>query len=820
MQQQDQPIQECVIALEEQSISGNVTDIISMVDKDHHGYSYYHQPKVLQEHLKQCKISKKISNLLDILQEPDINPRTVLIEGAPGIGKTYLLKHVAFEWANNKMLIDSQFVFLLCLRDPVVQAMSSINDLVQYFYKQDRLYSNYIETLHTYLSDNGKSITFLIDGYDELPEKLQKDSFVASIITHQILPASGVVLTSRPHATAHLHDKVAYLITIMGFAEEDRRDYIKQSLKCKPDEMLDYLDNHPTIDNLCYIPFNLTVLMFLYKRGYALPKNITDLYEYFICLTIKRYLNKHQIKQRFKSLDEHDLPDPYGKIIHQLAALSYTALGKQQITFTLEEIRTACPDIDTIPEGINGLGLLQVVQHFGFIEETTTVNFLHLSLQEYLAAYHIVHLPPEQELLVLHDGYFDDKYRNTYLFYLGLTKGQRAAFKHFLSGGGRNFDATLSISNNLISSNKTKIVVSSVFLHSLKKILPLFRCFYEVDDKRWCDAIVNCDYFYEQLRPKFNASNHYYTNVQVEDMGVLLAFRQEWFVAEFLAVTVSKVFLKTLHQALILHSTLHTPIINTIILWSINPRLEVSQAHYIVEMVISCRTKVLDVGCNHLHSSEWIIQMLSHKSCMIEQLDISFNFITSIEVCKLLSYIKNNNSVRLRSLDLSHTFIDDTIANEVAGCAMLEKVCLFGADILSKYQLTSLTAIKLFSSININKCSKLKYVDIRGDFTDDQVAYEIANCFQHNCILTHLDVSIIKVSDEACLHMINVLEYNTTLQYLRLELKWSECQVNKIKSTTPIISEKRHLLNKCLPKLSCNDFNHKSTSSISIIINT
>ena len=71
-----------------------------------------------------------------------------------------------------------------------------------------------------------------MDGYDELPEKLQDSSFVVDIMSHQILPASGVVITSHPHATAHLHNKVAHLITIiiMGFAEEDHRDYVKQSL--------------------------------------------------------------------------------------------------------------------------------------------------------------------------------------------------------------------------------------------------------------------------------------------------------------------------------------------------------------------------------------------------------------------------------------------------------------------------------------------------------------------------------------------------------------------------------------------------------------
>ena len=815
MQQQDQPTQECVIALEEQLTLGNIAYIASKKDS----YYRYFQPCVIKEHLKKSKVTKTISELLNILKYPDINPRTLLIEGAPGIGKTFLLKHVAFEWANDRILRSSYLVFLLCLRDPAVQGMSTISDLVFYFYKlkQNQMTNSHVETLCTYLlNTNGKNITFLIDGYDELPEKLQKDSFVASIITHQVLPASAVVLTSRPHATAHLHDKVAYLITIMGFAEEDRRDYIKQSLKYKSDEMLDYLDNHPTIDNLCYIPFNLTVLMFLCKKGFPLPRNITDLYEYFICLTIKRYLNKHQIKQRFKSLDEHDLPYPYGNLINQLAALSYTALGKHQITFTLEEIRTACPDIDTIPEGINGLGLLQAVQHFGLIEETTTVNFLHLSLQEYLAAYHIAHLPPEQELLVLHNGFFDDKYRNTYLFYLGLTKGQNPTFKYFLSGGGKNFEATSSLSDSLISNIQNTVNIFSKFLDSLERILPLFRCFYEVDDKSWCDAIVNCSFFYKEGKQKFDTSFSKLTNTEIEDISLLLTYRQEWVVVEFHRIIAPNLFLKILHQALVASNTLHTPVINTINLENIRPLLEVSQVQYIVEMVISCKTKVLNVCYNNLNSSEWIIQMLSHKSCMIEELDISHNELTSTTACELLSYINNHKNLRLKSLNLRHNLLHDTVVNEIAACAMLEKVCLSGDNM--PYKLTSVTAIKLFSSINISKYSRLKSVQISGDFTNDQVAYEIATCFKHNCIITFLEVRTINVGDEACLQMINAIECNTTSLRLCLHLKCSECLVNKIDSRILMINGKRHFSKTCLPKLCCDDDEYTITSCIDVIL--
>ena len=309
-------------------------------------------------------------------------------------------------------------------------------------------------------------------------------------------------------------------------------------------------------------------------------------------------------------------------------------------------------------------------------------------------------------------------------------------------------------------------------------------------------------------------------------MSLLLAYRQEWFELVFHRLIVTNAFMKTIHQALVVHSTLHTPVINTIYLQMICPPLEVSQAHYIVEMVISCKTKVLNVNYNNLCSSEWIIQMLSHKSCIIEHLDIGHNGITSIEACKLLSCIKNIRSLRLRSLNLSPNLIDDTIANEIDACIMLEAMGLCCDD--DEYSegsfidFTSLTAIKLFSSINNSRHSRLINVCIRGVFTDDQVAYEIATCFQQNCIFTTLIMYSIDVSDEACLQIINALEYNTTLQTLYLELSCSTCGVNKINSRISIINAKRHLSDKCLPKLICYYIGNinKPPISINIRINT
>ena len=156
LQQTHQPSQECIIALEEQATLGNIAGIMSLTDQSRHSHS-----EVLQRHLKQSKVTKSISELLMVLESPDTNPRTLLIEGAPGIGKTYLLKYIAFEWANDRMLKSEQFVFLLCLHDPAMQTMTSIHDLVLYFYKQDKAAIKYIESFCTYLiNSNGKSVVF------------------------------------------------------------------------------------------------------------------------------------------------------------------------------------------------------------------------------------------------------------------------------------------------------------------------------------------------------------------------------------------------------------------------------------------------------------------------------------------------------------------------------------------------------------------------------------------------------------------------------------------------------------------------------------
>ena len=93
-----------------------------------------------------------------------------------------------------------------------------------------------------------------------------------------------------------------------------------------------YLYNHLTINSLCFMPFNMIVLLFLYKQGGSLPKNSTDMYNHFICLTICRYLAISVYQSLTNTItDLTNLPGPYNIIIAQLSTLSLRALDKSKL---------------------------------------------------------------------------------------------------------------------------------------------------------------------------------------------------------------------------------------------------------------------------------------------------------------------------------------------------------------------------------------------------------------------------------------------------------------------------------------------------------
>ena len=146
---------------------------------------------------------------------------------------------------------------------------------------------------------------------------------------HSITPCStslwiGCIISStcfRTSSSTGNHIRV----DILGFTKTEREYYIKQELPDQPHrikELTQYLHQHPSIDSICFIPFNMVVLLYLYKLGISLPKSSTELYHHFICSTICRHLSKSGNPLTYDITNLIDLPEAYNRIIQQLSKLS------------------------------------------------------------------------------------------------------------------------------------------------------------------------------------------------------------------------------------------------------------------------------------------------------------------------------------------------------------------------------------------------------------------------------------------------------------------------------------------------------------------
>ena len=316
----------------------------------------------LDSHEKCQKIldTRKATKEIEIILAPLVESKEgsfILIEGAPGIGKSMLLKEVAYRWGKQHLLQMYKLVLLVCLRDPSLRQVKSVDDLLQLFCIGDKNATEIVSPGAQYLLANGgKSLALLLDGYDEYPEHLQESSLIANILKRRLLPFCGLVVSSRPHASGHFHTQATIRVDILGFTETEREHYIRQALPDQPhkiEELTQYLHQHSSIDSICFIPFNMVILLYLYKLGIPFPNNSTELYHHFICSTICRHLTKLS-KPLENFTDLTDLPESYNRIIQQLSKLSLEALNKNKLIFTFDEIKAACPDIAATPGGING----------------------------------------------------------------------------------------------------------------------------------------------------------------------------------------------------------------------------------------------------------------------------------------------------------------------------------------------------------------------------------------------------------------------------------------------------------------------------------
>ena len=465
---------------------------------------------------------------------------SILIEGHPGIGKTTLAKEMCLQWANDQLLTSDKLVLLLMLRDPNVQKITTTEQLVRYTQSTDQ-----VQCVLSYLqSNNGDGVTLIIDGFDELSTKLRQTSFFRKLIEGDVLYNVRVVVTSRPSASACLHQYVHRRIEVLGFEKSSKEQYMHNALKDTPDYLhilKVHFQQYPNIDALCYIPLNMAIIVYLCLLG-SLPPTATKMYESFILHTICRHLIKiGKIPNDTSVAKIEKLPRQVYKILQQLQKVAFDGLVEDKIVFTAEELPALCKDDPTC------YGLLQSTECYSaeeIVTPTQSFNFLHLGVQEYFAAKYVTTLPEDQVHALLKESFivifmvgdrkhlnYDSKsvrLSNMWILYCGITSGQCRTLRHYLTTYGkpdpprnittlrplpttsmmsqRSHPLQSSSINPLHDSQVTSDkmtgpsplcnprisdtgIISEDILKDLVKVLYLFQCFQEAQDNVLCEVL-------------------------------------------------------------------------------------------------------------------------------------------------------------------------------------------------------------------------------------------------------------------------------------------------------------------------------------------
>ena len=364
---------------------------------------------------------KKISISLEALCQLPCGS-IVLIEGAPGIGKSVLAFEICRFWVDKKALHHYSLLLLLRLRDKLVQNnLLTIKDLLKCFLCDQSWKQAAIQDI---IDNSGEGLLMILEGYDELPEELLNKSDQIFDQIMQNIPQATIMVTSRPSLKCNLKQRFEFThhIEVLGFTKNSIAQYIQEFFNSNmklQDKFFQYLKRFPKIEGCLYVPIILVIVLDVFQHSFVdgkvcLLETMTELYDILVQMLIYRHL-KDTNNVNFKSLKE--LPQSVKPTFHNLCKLAYDGIcNNQGLVFYRQE-------------SFETLGLMQKESQMVPSEggDVFVYSFLHLTIQEFLAAYHVHKNQQEVHRLFSRCNYVS-KFAIMMRFLAGLTKLESVHF--------------------------------------------------------------------------------------------------------------------------------------------------------------------------------------------------------------------------------------------------------------------------------------------------------------------------------------------------------------------------------------------------------
>ena len=367
----------------------------------------------------------------------DDERQVILVEGVGGMGKTSLAYQYAKKWAEGK-LNTFDAVALVRLRDLNEHDVHEVDHILPHllFLASGNSTSKEMARL---IMDKQK-ILLILDGWDESPASIRKPSFIKDLL-QSLSSQTRILITSRPDFSLDLHG-LANRVEILGFTKSDIHDYFKNALKSSHlpnsevksacDKLSSHFHRYPVIESCCYVPLNAAILAYIYlNHDQTLPITRCELFQELVICCIVRELETRQPDRVLEDVSSfEDLPADLKEQLYNLSELAFKGVTQNKIVFTQKELTS-----------LSTLGLLHSVQGFGsYGRKSVTCNFIHLAVQELLAAYYISRLEPAEHSKQFETLLNDDLKFPVLQFYSGLTGLTNESVRNLIAGFHFDFD--------------------------------------------------------------------------------------------------------------------------------------------------------------------------------------------------------------------------------------------------------------------------------------------------------------------------------------------------------------------------------------------
>ncbi|XP_063738907.1 NLR family CARD domain-containing protein 3-like isoform X3 [Eleginops maclovinus] len=751
----------------------------------------------------------KCHNIFKSLPNKSRHIRVVLTNGIAGIGKTFSVHKFTLDWAEGLENQDVSLVIQLSFRE--------LNLIKAEQYSLLRLLHVFYPTLKKVTAEQLTvcKVLFILDGLDEsrfplnfpnrevVSDPTQRSSvnvLLTNLIRGNLLPSALVWITSRPAAASQIPPQCIDLVTeVRGFTDAQKEEYFRRRSNDEElsSRIISHIKSSRSLHIMCLIPvfcwITAAVLDYILttdQRG-ELPQTLTDMYSRFLLVQTKR--KKQKYDQGHETSQQH-LTEADEEVLLKLGRLAFEHLEKGDIVFYKEDLEQCGLDVT---EALVHSGVCtEIIKRERVIFQKTVYCFVHLSLQEFLAAVYMYHCYTNRNTEVLNHflhgdcKYYnidsnDDSYPSLDVFLefatlksLESRNGHLDLFVRFLHG--LSLESNQRLLGSLLGQTDNSPEVIQRAIHNLKRIraenispdriINIFHCLTEIKDHSVHQEIT-------EFLKSGNGSEKKLSAIHCSALAYMLQMSEG---------VLDELDLRKYNTTEEGRRRLIPAVRNC--RKAVFSYCGISDWEIVVSALKSnpSHLRELELKDNDLTDSyvKQLCSGLENPNCRLEMLRMRSCMLTEISCASLASALKTNPSL-LRELDLSRNKLQDSGVKRL--CDLLEiPHCRLQTLRLRDCWLTEISCAYLASALK-NNPSHLRELELCENKLQDSGVKQLCDFLESPlCRLQTLGLRDCWLTEISCAYLATALKTNPS--HLReLELRYNNLQDSEVKQLRDLL---------------------------------